>query len=331
MPATPTAEPTTILAPASAHSNGHDASSHGADGGPGLDLMPTLRSDSTLADALVGFDEYMLRKGFSANTITAFRNDLKIFGSFVGETVRLHHISSANLEEYLEWLQHERGIPCSAKTLARRITTLKVLFGWLHGIGVLGTDPAEPVAQQPARPPLPVILRDQEVTALVRVARDYLWDRRQPDARPYLLVSLLLQTGIKKAECARLLVTDLDVARPQAPELTVRYVEEGQAHKNRVLSLNQTIVPAYNQFIEQYRPETYLFECTPRNLEYILDEVGQKANIRSVQVGFETLRWTCAVRDFRNGMPEERLRLKLGLSKISWRETREKIHQLAGH
>ena len=331
MPATPTAEPTTILTPASAQSNGHDASDHGASAGPGLDLMPTLRSDSTLADAFVGFDEYMLRKGFSANTITAFRNDLKIFGSFVGETVRLHHISSANLEEYLEWLQHERGIPCSAKTLARRITTLKVLFGWLHGIGVLGTDPAEPVAQQPARPPLPVILRDQEVTALVRVARDYLWDRRQPDARPYLLVSLLLQTGIKKAECARLLVTDLDVARPQAPELTVRYVEEGQAHKNRVLSLNQTIVPAYNQFIEQYRPETYLFECTPRNLEYILDEVGQKANIRSVQVGFETLRWTCAVRDFRNGMPEERLRLKLGLSKISWRETREKIHQLAGH
>jgi site-specific recombinase XerD len=297
----------------------------------GLDQMPTLRSDSTLADALVGFDEYMLRKGFSDNTITAFRNDLKIFGGYVGETARLHHIGTANLEDYLEWLQHERGIPCSAKTLARRITTLKVLFGWLHGIGVLGTDPAEPVAQQPARPPLPIILRDQEVTALVRVARDYLWDRRQPDARPYLLVSLLLQTGIKKAECARLLVGDLDVSRPQAPELTVRYVEEGQAHKNRVLSLNQTIVPALNQYLEQYKPETYLFECTPRNLEYILDEVGQKANIRSVQVGFETLRWTCAVRDFRNGMPEERLRLKLGLSKISWRETREKIHQLAGH
>jgi integrase/recombinase XerD len=98
-----------------------------------------------------------------------------------------------------------------------------------------------------------------------------------------------------------------------------------------VLSLNQTIVPALNQYLDQYKPATYLFECTPRNLEYILDEVGQKANIRSVQVGFETLRWTCAVRDFRNGMPEERLRLKLGLSKISWRETREKIHQLAGH
>jgi hypothetical protein len=30
------------------------------------------------------------------------------------------------------------------------------------------------------------------------------------------------------------------------------------------------------------------------------------------------------------GTPEERLRQKLGLSKISWRETREKIFRLAG-
>lgn len=329
MPATSAADSLTHMA-----QNGADLPPAGTNGIPaspvGIDQIPTLRSDSSLAAAILGFNEYMLRKGFSANTITAFRNDLKIFAGYMGESTTLHHISSANLEDYLEWLQHERGIPCSAKTLARRITTLKVLFGWLHGIGVLGTDPAEPVAQQPARPPLPTILRDQEVNALIRVARDYLWDRKQPDARPYLLVSLLLQTGIKKAECARLLVDDLDIARPQAPELTVRYVEESQAHKNRILTLNQTIVPALNQYLEQYKPETYLFECTPRNLEYILDEVGQKANIRSVQVGFETLRWTCAVRDFRNGMPEERLRLKLGLSKISWRETREKIYQLSG-
>jgi hypothetical protein len=36
------------------------------------------------------------------------------------------------------------------------------------------------------------------------------------------------------------------------------------------------------------------------------------------------------VRDFRNGVPEERLREKLGLSKISWRETRAKIYRITG-
>lgn len=293
-------------------------------------LTPPLRANSTLAAAIAAFDEYMLRKGFSENTIKAFRNDLKILSGFMESDVKLYQISTQNLEDYLAWMQSERNVPCSAKTLARRITSIKVFFGWLHGIGVLGTDPAEPVAQQPARPPLPVILRDQDVSRLVRAAQDYLWSRNNSDARPYLLVSLLLQTGMKKAECARLLVADFNFERPQSPEVTIRYAGEEQAHKNRILALNQTITPVFNQYVDQYKPVDFLFDCTPRNLEYVLDEVGQKAGIRNIQVGFETLRWTCAVRDYRTGMPEERLRQKLGLSKISWRETREKIFQLAG-
>lgn len=293
-------------------------------------LPPPLRADSSLSTAVRSFDEFMLRKGFSENTIKAFRNDLKIVvGYFDGDT-KLAHVSTNSLNEFLEWMQFSRGKSCSAKTLARRITTLKVFFGWVHGIGVLGSDPAEPVIQQPARTPLPTILREEEINGLIMVARDYLWDRKQPDARPYLLISLLLQTGIKKAECANLLISDIDISEAHAPVAVIRYADERNAHKNRRLPLDPNILPALRQYLEQYGPETYLFECTPRNLEYILDEVGTRAKIRSTQVGFETLRWTCAVRDFRMGTPEERLREKLGLSKISWRETRDKIHRLTG-
>jgi integrase/recombinase XerD len=293
-------------------------------------LPPPLRADSTLATAVAAFGEYMLRKGFSDNTIKAFRNDLKILVGYLGGDTRLHTITTRQLEEFLDWMQHGRGASCSAKTLARRITTLKVFFGWLHGIGVLGTDPAEPVLQQSAQTPLPTILRDEEVNRLLRTAQDYLFDVKKPDARPYLLVSLLLQTGMKKAECANLLVSDVDTADAQSPAVVIRYPDERYAHKNRRLNLHAGILPALRQYVEQYKPESYLFDCTPRNLEYVLDEVGKRAGIQGTQVGFETLRWTAAVRDFRHGAPEERLREKMGLSKISWRETREKIFRLTG-
>ena len=295
-----------------------------------LDLPPPLRADSSLSSAAVAFGEYMVRKGFSDNTIKAFRNDLKILLGFLGPETPLLQVTTRHLEEFLDWLLYSRGKPCSAKTLTRRITTLKVFFGWLHGIGVIGTDPAEPVIQQSARTPLPTILRDTEVNRLVRAAQDYLWDRPRADARPYLLVSLLLQTGMKKAECANLLLSDFDISDPRSPQAVIRYREERNAHKNRRLSLHPSILPAFNQYREQYKPETHLFECTPRNLEYVLEEVGERAGIRSVQVGFETLRWTSAVNDFRHGMPEEQLREKMGLSKISWRETREKVFALTG-
>ena len=164
------------------------------------ELPPPLRADSALSTGVQSFDEYMTRKGFSENTIKAFRNDLKIFVKFMEPKTPLHRIQTKHIEEFLEWLQHERGRPCSPKTLARRITTLKVYFSWLHGVGVIGTDPAEPVVQQTVRTPLPKILSEDDVKALVEAATSFLSHEEKPDARPFVLVSLLIQSGMKKAE-----------------------------------------------------------------------------------------------------------------------------------
>ena len=316
------------LTPAPADDAAETSAPAAGEGVPALE--PPLRASSMLEAAVGAFHEYMVRKGFSDNTIKAFENDLKFLTDYLGRDTKLYHVSTEDLDGFLPWMSNSRGLEFSAKTQARRITTMKVFFGWLHGIGTIGTDPAEPIVHVRAQTPIPIILRDADVTRLLRAAQDGIWDRHKPDVRPYLLVGLLLQTGIKKAECARLLISDIDVTRPQAPTLTVRYAEERHAHKNRTLTLNAAIVPALQQYLEQYKPKEFLFECTPRNLEYVLEELGEKAGIRYVQVGFETLRWTCAVRDYRNNMPEDVLRQKMGLSKISWRETREKIFLLAG-
>jgi site-specific recombinase XerD len=297
-------------------------------------LEPPLRAHSTVQEAVGAFEEYMLRKGFSENTIRAFRNDLRFVADYLGREMKLYQVSTVTLENFLPWLEESRGLTFSAKTQARRITTLKVFFGWLHGVGVIGTDPAEPIVHIQARTPLPVIVRDSDVRTLLLKAQDISRNRQEPDARPYLLVSLLVQTGIKKAECARLSIEDLDISQPKAPVLNVRYREERYRHKNRALGLTATVAPALQQYLAQYAPQyspqDLLFDCTPRNLEYVLEDLGGLAGIRYVQIGFETLRWTCAVRDFRNGMPEEQLRQKLGLSKISWRETSAKIYELTG-
>jgi integrase/recombinase XerD len=295
-----------------------------------IKLPPPLRADSSLDQAIAAFDEYMKRKGFRDNTVKAFRNDLKIAAGFLNGNTRLHEITTRYLEDFLYWMQHDRGTECKPKTLARRITTLKVFFSWLHGVGVIASDPAEPIVQLAARTPLPQILRDEDVSRLRLAAQDLLIDRKHPDARPCLLVNLLLQTGIKKSECANLRISDIETDDPQSPAVTIRYEDARYAHKQRRLSLHPNLLAILRQYLDQYTPKQDVFECTPRNLEYVLDEVGKAAGIRKPQVGFETLRWTAAVRDFKHGMPEERLREKMGLSKISWRETREKIYLLTG-
>ena len=112
----------------------------------------------------------------------------------------------------------------------------------------------------------------------------------------------------------------IDLSNPSAPVLYIRYEDPRKTLKERKLALGPNFAPAYRQYLREYDPQEALYPCTPRNLEYVLADLAALAGIEN-GVSFEQLRWTCAVRDYRNGMPPDRLRQKLGLSLISWRES----------
>jgi site-specific recombinase XerD len=294
---------------------------------PVASLPADLTPNSSLAAATALFYGHMIRQGFSDNTVKAFQADLRLFSRYVGSNRAIGTIGKADLEEFLTWMRVDRGVPCSPKTYARRMTTLKVFFGWLAEAEVLPADPAAPLIHEHPSTPLPQILYDDQVNALITTTRDLLWAPK-PDARPYLLVSLILQTGIKKSECMEIRPEHIDFSNPQAPVLYIRYADARRANKERKLALGPGFTSVYQQYVREYNPQERLFECTARNLEYVLADMASLAEI-SGGVSFEQLRWTCAVRDYRTGMQPDALRQKLGLSKISWRETLPKIQKLA--
>jgi integrase/recombinase XerD len=124
-------------------------------------------------------------------------------------------------------------------------------------------------------------------------------------------------------------LTHLDRSNPQAPVLHVRHPNPRMTHKDRRLALSPQLSIALQQYLHEYKPKKYLFECTARNLEYVLADAGRRAEINK-PVSFEVLRWTSAVLDFRSGMPLERLRQKMGLSQITWQEAAQRIRRLGG-
>ncbi|RME86094.1 MAG: hypothetical protein D6775_01025 [Caldilineae bacterium] len=304
---------------------------------PIADVPDTLTPNSTLSAAMGPYQKYMREQGMSENTIKAFLGDIRLLDRYFklkGTSPRLGEIGTDDLNLFLYWLRHERTdkegnpVPCSPKTYARRVTSLKSFFGWLEETEVLPSSPAAAVIQKSARAPLPRILYDNEVDRLVRTARDLLWSPTKPDARPYLLILLVLQTALKKSEVVNIRLEDIDISNPREPVLYVRYDNPRYAHKERKLFLGPAFVPVYNQYLRTYKPKERVFECTARNLEYVLSDTAALADIPG-GVSFETLRWTSAVRSYRFGTPPEALRKKLGLSPITWRETFEKIKILA--
>jgi site-specific recombinase XerD len=287
-----------------------------------------LGANSSLALAIGAYHEQMLRQGLSPYTIQAFGGDLNLFRKHVGSNLALNEITTESLNQFLNWLRYERGVPCKPKSYQRRLTTLKVFFAWLKHIQVIAEDPAAAIAHQPVTSPLPDVLYADQVAKLLQAGKTML-DTEKRDARPYLLVTLLLATGIKKSETMALRMTDIDAVDPKQGVLYIRYDDSKKRHKERKLKLSPEFCAVLPQFIEQYQPKTHLFECTARNLEYILADLAKATGLGDT-VSFESLRWTCAVQDFQNGIPDDHIRQKLGLSTITWEDAGERLKRLAG-
>jgi site-specific recombinase XerD len=290
-----------------------------------------LSARTPLAAALGVWESHMLQVGLADNTIKAFSGDLRLLGKFLGMGHPIGEFTTTELNNFLRWLEHDRGVPCSPKSYARRVTSVKAFFKWLAEAGVLAHDPAAAVLQRSVSSPLPDILTPEETEQVLAVAQVLRHgdDDRKPDARPYLLLALVLQTGIKKSEVMAIAPNHIDLSNADSPALYIRYGNPRQRHKERKLKLDPAWPQALAEYRAQYGPRERLFECTARNLEYVLGDVGQLADLHK-PLSFEALRWTCAAHDFASGNSPETLRLKLGLSKITWRETEEKLVRLTG-
>lgn len=294
-----------------------------------LTLAPidTLDARSSLTAAIGAFHGHMLRQGFSENTIKAFGGDLNIFRKYIGAARPVGELTTQDVSNFMNFLRFERGVPCNMKSYQRRLTSLKVFFGFLSENRVIPRDPAATIPHQPVISPLPEILHDDQLERLLATTRR-LMEEPKPDARPQLLVNLLLTTGIKKSECMAMRLNDVDLAHTDQPYVFIRYADPRRRHKERKLRLPPDFPTTFTLYRSQYHPSEMIFECTSRNLEYVLTDLAHISGLDG-KVSFEVLRWTSAVRDFKNGMREETLRQKLGLSSITWQEAGDKIKRLA--
>jgi site-specific recombinase XerD len=297
-------------------------------GAPGTgEETARLRPDSSLSAAIRSWGEALEEAGRSVHTVKAFAGDLRLMGKFVGSGQAINAIGTHDLKNFLDWILNKRGVPCSPKTYARRITSVKAFFRWLVDEGVLTENPAQPIPQQSVLSPLPEILSTGEIEAILQNA-DGLRHGAKPDSRPYTLVSLLLNTGIKKGECLAIHLNHIDLRSVDGPILFVRYGDVAKRYKERKLALTSEWVTAYQEYMEQYAPRDRLFPWSPRRLEYILEDLGKLAGLEK-HLSFDMCRWSCALSDTLQGMEADKIRQKLGVSKIQWREIGNKLDRLA--
>src|SRR5258708_33859187 len=270
-------------------------------------------ADSTVLKTLPAYHTYLQSGEYSKYTPDDFTSDVKKFGLFVKDK-KLREIRTVDIQQWIGELKKVM----TAKSVTRKISALTNYFLWLAREKVLAVNPAASIWYLRVTSPLPDILFDSECQQLLTAA--------STDPRTYVLVLLLLETGIKKEEVFELKIIHFDFSNKYTPELWVKHTGK-KVKKDRKLKLPPEIVPVFTDYVKQYKITDTLFPYTPRFIEMLLTGAATKAKLKK-KVTAGILRDTYAVRSLKRGEDIDRVLEKLGLAPSTWEDAKEKYLKL---
>jgi site-specific recombinase XerD len=271
-------------------------------------------TDHTVIKTLLAYNTYLRSGGYSKYTPDDFTSDLKKFGLFVKDK----KLKDIKLVDIQQWIGEIKKV-MKEKTVSRKISAITNYFNWLAQEKVLIENPAQSIRYIRVTSPLPDILFDEECQKLLAAA--------SADPRSYLLVLLLLETGMKKEELFELKPTHFDFSNKYAPELWLKHTGK-KVKKDRKLKLPHEVVPVFLDYVKSYGITEVLFPYTPRFIEMILTDTAKRAELQK-KVTAGILRDTFVVRCLKRGEEIESVLLKIGLSAATGEDAKEKYLKLS--
>jgi len=206
-----------------------------------------------ISKAVHGFLLARSANGLSPHTLDDYEHTMRLFVEFVGEGVELGEIDVTTVRGFLNWLRSgyrpRRASgdtsPLSAKSLRNHWIALSAFYTWASD--ELGCeDVMDAIEPPPAPVPAVEPFTEEEIRRILRACeytRTAVTNRRVPFAmrrptalRDRALVLLLLDTGIRASECARLTIGDVDLV---AGEVTIRPHGSGAKSRGRHVYLGK--------------------------------------------------------------------------------------------
>jgi integrase/recombinase XerD len=281
-------------------------------------------------------------RGFSVNTIFAYRNDLNQFhayltgegadesGSFgadegisgdpllqrVGDW---NELTDQHLTSYLLYL---RGRNYASSTVARKMAAIKSFFNYLIGEGQLRGDPAARMTSPKVDKYVPRSITESEVERLLAQPGkgDEATVRKPETARDRAMLETLYSTGMRVSELVALDTHDVDL-----PSRAMRCA--GKTIRERTVPLRDSAVEAIDHYLNNARPLLVLREehalflnhrgnrLTRQGFWLILKSYAHRAEIADITP--HTLRHTFATHALSRGVDLREVQQMLGHVSIS--------------
>ena len=185
-------------------------------------------------------DALWLERGLSDNTLSAYRSDLYSYSDWLAPSSR--GLLQSRAEDVLAYLAALTGK--SARTSARRLSSLRGLFQYLAREGHIDHDPCARVAAPRCGRPLPKSLTEGEVESLLD-APDTATALGQRDRA---MLEVLYATGLRVSE-----LVSLQLGQVNLRQGVLRVL--GKGNKERLVPLGEEASDWVEKFMRQGRAE----------------------------------------------------------------------------
>ena len=268
-------------------------------------------------------------RGYSNNTIVAYRNDLGQFAQFLTEQLgrtAWNLVSKQDLDAYVDCLRNEREY--ASATVARKVAAIKSFFQHLISEKMLKDDPTATLDSPKVRRYVPTSISEEDVACLLRAPQEHKTVRAVRDSA---LLELLYATGMRVSE-----VVDLDV---EDVDLDERHVQCANRKRIRRIPIHKRAAHALGQYIEDGRrkllrdeSETALFlnhrgrRLTRQGLWLIIKKYVKESGIDPA-VTPHTLRHSFATHLLRGGADVREVQGLLGHANVSTTQVYAQINE----
>ena len=268
-----------------------------------------MTEDKSLIAVQKKFIDYLKKQGKSSSTILAYNTDLNQFIDFLAkrQITQINSVGKEQIEEFKEYLAYNKYLP---KSTSRKLNAIKSFFRYSKNQNLIEINPTENVEYLQYETKPPRILNQMEYRSLRDAVRN--------DIRLAAVIEILLQTGLRIGELARLELDDI-----KENQIRIRNYE---SQPERTVILNPAAKKALDRWVE-FRPKTQAKNVfitktgkpfLIRNIRTIVNRYFKEAGIKDVTIN--DLRHTFIAHQLANGASVVLIQKMVGHKRLSTTE-----------
>lgn len=179
-------------------------------------------------------------KNYSSHTVLSYHTDLLQFINFLTISPEAFRASDVKPQHIQLWVLQLMNEKLSARTLSRKISTLKSFWRFMMTRGYATANPTSKIILPKTSKPLPSFFKENEMEA---VLSDQFLTSQFEQVRDRLIIELFYATGIRLSELISIQDKDVDLTQGSISVI-------GKRNKQRIIPIGKTLCENIKSYLE---------------------------------------------------------------------------------